>query len=114
MPKYIMGADMIRCHYCSEIHGRDDDCQQVKEIKELEAKIADYEVVLGQKDEVIKALEAGPRGAQFRRVEELKSEQCKYCTVSHGIGLDGKVSELRIDCYMNPDVGYLTTPEKKD
>jgi hypothetical protein len=36
-----------------------------------------------------------------------RKEKCKYSSISHGIGIDGTVQEVRITCELNPDVDYL-------
>ena len=44
-------------------------------------------------------------------------DTCKYAVISHGIGISGKVEEIRVHCKMNTEVDYKETfgsPTKKE
>jgi hypothetical protein len=37
---------------------------------------------------------------------DTKQEGCKYAVISHGIGIDGKVTEIKLHCKMSPENDY--------
>ena len=41
-------------------------------------------------------------------------EKCKYSTISHGIGLSGKLEEIKVHCEMNPENDYTEVKPKQE
>lgn len=51
--------------------------------------------------------------AVLAEFERIKINTCKYCHISHGIGLDGEVTEFQVHCEMFPEIDYIETIKAK-
>ncbi len=71
------------------------------------SKIVDPDLIEAMADELL-LLYCKTQGKLF------DEKHCPYERISHGIGLDNEVSEIKISCRLNPDMGdtYPVKPEK--